>query len=77
MILHEFLPRGQRTLIQLIRSAMVAHSMELVPLDDIAPEYVDSLEAAKRAYQSGDDIVFNALVMSVLFQTGVDAGGGD
>ncbi|WP_433434555.1 hypothetical protein [Nonomuraea sp. CA-141351] len=77
MILHEFLPRGQKTLIQLVRSAMVAHAMELVPLEDMPDDYTAITEAAKRAYQNGDNIVFNALVMAVLFQIGIDVEAGD
>ncbi|MEU4580007.1 hypothetical protein [Nonomuraea sp. NPDC023979] len=72
MILHDFLPRGQKVLINLARNAMVAHAMELVPLEDLPPEYMTMMDEARKAYQSGSDIVFNALVMAVLFQTGLD-----
>ncbi|WP_113705486.1 hypothetical protein [Nonomuraea lactucae] len=77
MILHEFLPRGQKVLINLTRNAMVAHAMELVPLEDLPAEYMPLLNEAKQAYQNGQDIVFNALVMAILFQLGMDVEAGD
>ncbi|MEV0823880.1 hypothetical protein [Nonomuraea rubra] len=77
MILHEFLPRGQKVMIQLVTNAMVAHAMGIVKLEDFPDEYAEILEAAKSAYLDGNDIVFNALVMAVMFQIGMDVEAGD